>query len=153
MDIPSHEGNDNSQGIPEEVAERPQEEEAPELVPFYISFAKYNKKECQMDGLNKKRAKKALVALRDIGINLFVFDEFMAKLPKLELKYISNAGDYRKLYKGLGDIPDIEVYEIKIRNEDIRIFFFVIKKVFYIVAIRESHYDTTRGKRSGRLAW
>jgi len=150
MSIPSHEKKVDSGLIPEKVAERPQEEEAPEATPFFISFVKYNEKECQVNGLEKGLAKKALVAFKDIGLALNVFDSFSNfkhQVSKLSFEHVVDGGEYKKIYKGVRDIPDVEIYEGKIEKKRGRLFFFILEKVFYLIAIRDSHYDTTKGRR------
>jgi len=66
-----------------------------------------------------------------------------------EIIYVNkNNRQYANLYKGLG--LDEAVYEIKYvkerKNIDFRLFFTLneTERIFYVVAIREAHYDTTK---------
>lgn len=122
--------------IPEDSAELPQLEDDPESSPFLISFAKYNEKECGIDNMDKKRARKALKLIRKVGLNIYSETD----LKDFELKSISPSGDYKKLYKGL---PwDIEIKEIFIDSDKGRIFFFTLQRIFYLISITDCHYNT-----------
>ena len=142
MTIPSPDEKLPESPIPLTAVEIPQPEEPPEAKPFLISFEKYNAKECQLDGMESKMAKKALKTIRDIGVNIKDESDFGKYLPKLEVVPIENSGDYRKLYKGLADMPDVEVKEAKIDRDKGRLFFFIVGKIFHIIAMRDSHYQT-----------
>jgi hypothetical protein len=141
MDISGSE-NPEPIKIPETMAELSQAEEAPEAEPFYISFARYNDKECQMDGMEPKMAKKTLRAIRDIGVRICDPSDFGSKLPKLEVKSILPSGEYKNLYKNLSDIIDLEIKEAKVDKNKGRLFFFIVDNVLYIIAAREAHYTT-----------
>lgn len=144
MEIPKPELVDESGQIPPESAELPQSDIEPELRPFLISFQRYSDKECQVDTMDTKVARKALKVVRDIGINIRNEDDFKSRLPKLTVAPVGDFGDYRALFKGLRDLPDVEMKEIKIERDKGRLFFFVIDKIFHVVAIRDSHYETDR---------
>ena len=133
--------------IPETATEIPQTAEAPEAKPVLISFERYNRDECQLDGMGGKIAKKALRVVRDVGVNIKTESDFQKHLPKLEVVPIGNNGDYRKLYKGLADLPDVEIKEIKVDRDKGRLFFFLIDRIFHIIAIRGSHYETSKQRR------
>ena len=147
MTIPKPEGELPDDSIPARVAELPQPEEAPEAKPLLISFERYNSTECELDGMDNKRARKALQLVRDVGVNIKAEDDFKRLLPKLEVCSIANSGDYRGLYKGLADLPDAEIKEAKIDRDKGRLFFFVVGRVFHILAMRESHYETDKQRR------
>jgi hypothetical protein len=155
MEIPELENNnlDVTNTIPLDAAELPQEEEAPEVQPFKLSFAKYNPKECEIDGINPHNGKAILTIVRDIGIYFTNEENFTKKSSKdIEIKHVINGGDYKKLYRGLYE--DEEVREIKYKHSypkkgieiDVRLFFCSLEKekTFYIIAVRESHYDTSK---------
>ena len=91
--------------------------------------------------------KKAFKVLRDIGVNFRTEADFATRLPKLEVIPIKPEGNYRKLYKGLADSPDIEIKEAKVDRDKGRLFFFMVDRVLYVVAVRESHYETDKQKR------
>ena len=133
--------------IPPTATELPQLEEAPESKPLLISFERYNTKECQVNEMDSKVARKALKALRDIGMNIRTDADFKKHLPKLEIVPINNSGDYRGLYKGLIDLPDVEIKEAKIERKEGRLFFFLVERIFHVIAIRNSHYETDKQKR------
>lgn len=147
MTIPKTEDRLSESPIPETVTEISQTAEAPEVKPILISFERYNSKECQLDGMEGKMAKKALRIVRDVGVNIKAESDFKKHLPKLAVVSIENNGDYRKLYKGLADLPDVEIKEAKIDLDKGRLFFFMIDRIFHIVAIRDSHYDVGKQRR------
>ena len=131
--------------IPPESAELPPFLSEPELKPFLISFEKYSQKECEVDDLDNKLAKKALKAIRDVGTNIRKESDFSVHLPKLIVKSVLDQGDYRVLFRGIRDsLPDIEMKELKIENDSGRLFFYVVDRIFHIVAIRKNHYDTDK---------
>jgi len=145
-DIPIPEGDGE---IPDINAVSQQQEEAPEVKPFSISFDDqyYKHKECQAHGMSKVNGATALKVIRDIGVYFTDQSNFSQNsLSYLEIKYVHNNGKYERLYKKL-DVED-EIYEIKCVREsksiDFRIFFTLntLKRVFHVIAIRESHYST-----------
>ena len=151
----------DSHVIPPTVAELPQEDD-PEILPFKISFAKYNRKECEIDGIDPDYAKAALTTLRDVGVYFTSEDAYAKQSIHSEIKYVNNDGDYGRLFKGMGDA---EIKEIKFQNQkkkvDGRLFFFTLEKerTFYLVAVRQNHYDTEKGdfrekvRKSPRPFW
>ncbi|MFA5932008.1 MAG: hypothetical protein WC793_01360 [Candidatus Paceibacterota bacterium] len=122
--------------IPENITQLPQREDDPESSPFMISLARYNEKECGIDNIDKKRAVKALKLIREIGVNTYSESD----LRSLKLKPVYPNGDYKKLYKGLP--LDIEIKELFIDSDKGRIFFFTLQKIFYLISITDSHYNT-----------
>ncbi len=147
MTIPAPATELPSNPIPFSVVEIPQPIEDPESKPLLISFEKYNCKECGLDSMDNKRARKALQIVRDVGIYVKTEDDFKKKLPKLEVIPIGNTGDYRKLYKGLADVPDVEIKEVKVDRDKGRLFFFLIDRIFHVVSITDSHYETEKQRR------
>ena len=89
--------------------------------------------------------------VRDIGVHFTNEGGLLSNTRHInEIKHVMNQGDYCRLYRGLSD--DIEIKEIKCRREDrrhperevdFRLFFYTLedKRTFYILAIRQSHYD------------
>lgn len=135
------------------VAELPSEEEAPEVKPFKISFADYKSNECEISsGLTKDNGAVALKVLRDVGVHFTDEANFNKNVSSevREVKYITRSGDYRNPYRGLD--PDKEVREIVCnhlkKKVDFRIFFYTLEteRTFYVLAVRQSHYDTTKSK-------
>ena len=101
----------------------PRETEAPEAIPYVISFAKYNEKLCEISELSKNKGKKALFVLKEIGTKVFSRADFQQHNIKTD--GIANSGEYKKLYNGLG--PDIEVRELFLQDTG-RIFYFDIEQ-------------------------
>ncbi|MSU55301.1 MAG: hypothetical protein EXS46_02055 [Candidatus Taylorbacteria bacterium] len=138
-----------TQDIPETVPILPQEDEDPEAKRYRISFARYKQDECQMDGMNPNNAKVVLTTLRDVGIYFTSEDNYSANSGKAEIKKVTCDGEYKTLFRGLGE--DAEIKEIKYvhhnKSIDVRLFYFslVKDKTFYLIATRESHYDTDKG--------
>jgi hypothetical protein len=130
--------------IPESAAELKTEEE-PELKPFLISYQRYNDKLCEIsEGLVKNCQKKALIDLKKIGKEIFDFKDF--KDHGIDAIPVEYKGEYKKLFNRLH--PDVELYEHKLQ-ETARIFYFLneIKKIFYVVAITQAHYETDKVRR------
>lgn len=135
--------------IPSIAAVLPQTEEAPEIQPLLMSFENYSGKECHIDSMDNKRARKALQVLRDMGVNIHSDLQFAQKLPKLEVKPIRDEGAYRALYKSIRHVtsPEVQLQEAKADADKCRIFFFIIKNVMYLVAISDSHIETDKQRR------
>lgn len=127
--------------LPQAVAEFPQDTEAPEAIPYVISFARYNNKLCEISALGKNKGNKALAILKEIGTKVFSRSDFDKN--NIRTDGIVNSGEYTKLYSGLG--PDIEVRELFLQSTG-RIFYFDIepKRTLYVVAIRENHFETDK---------
>jgi hypothetical protein len=139
------------EGIPARVAELSQEQEGPEVKLYKISFESYNKKECEIDGMDSINAHAALTVLRDVGIYYTSEKEYQSKEKEgVQIIHVERDGDYSVLYKGL---IDEEVYEIKLKKDqkekktDIRIFYYTLEpdKIFYVIAAKHTHYDTSKG--------
>jgi len=131
--------------LPQTVAELPQEQEAPEAVPYVISFAKYNKKMCEISALSKNKARKIVETFKIIGTKIRSEADFQKySVDRIPVKC---EGEYKKLYKGLGS-DDIYLKEIKLQ-QDARIFYFDIEPEgrFYVIAIRENHLETKKVRR------
>lgn len=130
--------------IPQVVAEIPQDTEAPEANPYVISFAKYNEKLCEIEGLGKNKGNKALSIFKEIGTKVYSRSDFQRH--KIKTDGITCSGEYKKLYNGLG--PDVEVRELFLQGTG-RIFYFDIEpeRKMYVVAIRENHFETDKVRR------
>ncbi|MFA5880381.1 MAG: hypothetical protein WC860_09495 [Candidatus Margulisiibacteriota bacterium] len=130
--------------IPQGVAELPGDLEAPEIIPYVISFAKYNEKLCEIQHLEKNKARRSLEIIKEIGTKICCSADF--KKFNIEIKHIDRSGEYLKLYNRLS--PDIEINEIKVQH-DARIFYFDIEseKKLYIVAIKENHFEVGKVRR------
>ena len=132
---------DDGSELPEAVAEMPQETEAPEAIPYLISFAMYDESMCEISELTSNKARKALETFKTIGTKIHSEADFQRyhvdRIP------VWRGGDYKKLYRGLGD--DIDLKEIKLQD-DARIFYFDIedKRTFYVVAITQNHLETDK---------
>lgn len=131
-------------GLPQGIAELPPESEAPEAMPYVISFVKYNNNLCEIDILGKNKGNKALTILKNIGTKVFSRTDFQRN--NINTDGIKNEGEYKKLYNGLA--PDVEVRELFLQSTG-RIFYFDIepKRMLYIVAIRENHFEMDKVRR------
>ncbi len=90
MEIPKPPVQNTSGIIPATASELPQTEDDPEAHPFLLSFERYNSSECQIQEMDGKRAKKALRAVRDVGMLVKTLADFKVHLPKLEMCSIQN---------------------------------------------------------------
>ena len=139
-----HQPTVDSGKLPQAVAELPQNTEAPESIPYKISFAKYNDKLCEISALGKNKGNRALLILKEIGTKVFSRADFQKN--QIRTDPVANSGEYMKLYNRLG--PDIEVRELFLQSTG-RIFYFDVEpdRVLYVVAIRENHFETDRVRR------
>lgn len=130
--------------LPQEIKELPQEIEAPEAIPYLISFAKYNTKMCELDILGNNKGKKAFETLKIIGTKVRSTADFQRNyIDRIPVRF---EGEYKKLFNGLS--PDIELKELKLQ-QNARIFYFDIEpeRIIYIVAITENHLETNQTRR------
>jgi len=128
-----------------QIAQRlPQETEAPEAIPYVISFAKYNEKMCEISGLGKNKAKKVLEILKTVGTKICSGTDYYKNC--IDRIGVHCKGEYKKLYRR---IPEgVGLKEIKLQGTA-RIFYFDIepKRTFYVVAVRENHLETKKVRR------
>lgn len=138
------ESSDSKNELSQVAQELPQETEAPEAIPYIISFARYNEDLCEISVLGKNKGNKALAILKEIGTKVFSRADFQRRNIKTDS--IAKVGDYKKLYNGLS--PDIEVRELFLQGTG-RIFYFDIEpaRMLYIVAIRENHFEVGKVRR------
>ncbi|MFA5095325.1 MAG: hypothetical protein WC447_01525 [Candidatus Paceibacterota bacterium] len=130
--------------IPQKVTEVSQETEEPETKPYLISFSKYNKNCCEIDILGKNKGNKALSILREIGTKVYTRADFQRN--NIRNESVENSGDYKKLYSKIDE--GIEIRELFLQSTG-RIFYFDIepKRILYVVAITENHYETNKIRR------
>jgi len=144
MSIPEIKDYSKGRMIPPEVAE-PRVIEEPESRPFLISYLKYNDDLCEIDeSLVKNCQKKALQDLKKIGRDIYSYKDFESKgIDKIPVQC---KGDYKKLFNKL--FEEVELFEHKLQNTA-RIFYFLdnLKKVMYIVAITQKHFETDKVRR------
>ena len=155
--IPQPSGEEKTpEGIPVTASLVSQETEGPETKLYKISFEEYKDKECQMDGMDSDNAKATLIVLRDVGIYFTSEANYQSKAGTgVEIKHVARDGNYAALYKGL---VEEDIYEIKLKRSqkekeiDIRVFYFTLEpeKIFYIVAAKHTHIDTSKGKYKGK---
>jgi len=66
----------------------------------------------------------------------------------IEIKPVSYAGEYKKLYRGLG--LDIDISEYKIGGSQ-RIFFWILstkeQNIIYLICLRNRHFELNRVRR------
>ncbi len=143
MSIPEVKDLEKLSSILEEVAERPQEEEMIETVPYLISFLRYNEKVCEISLLGKNKPKLALEYLKNIGLKMKSMDDIKNNMTCFPVRC---EGDYKKLFNRLD--PAVEMHEIKLQA-DSRIFFFIVEpeRVLYVVALTENHLETDKNRR------
>ena len=141
---PATEPSDEQNKLSQIAQELPQETEAPEAIPYVISFVKYNEKLCEISELSKNKGKKALSVLKEIGTKVFSRADF--RRHNIRTDGIANSGEYKKLYSKIA--PDIEVRELFLQDTG-RIFYFDIEpeRILYVVAIRENHFETGKVRR------
>lgn len=141
---PVTEPSDEENKLSQIAQELPQDTEAPEAIPYVISFARYKNKLCEIDGLGKNKGNKALSILKEIGTKVHSRADFQRH--NIRTDGIANTGEYKKLYNGLA--PDVEVRELFLQGTG-RIFYFDIEpeRMLYIVAIRENHFETDKVRR------
>ncbi len=144
MGIPKLDEPIQSGEIPLDSAELPQDDVEPELIPYLISFQRYNRKECKIEEMEAKSARKAFKVVRDIGMKVRTEADFKVHFPKLVIAPVEDIGAYRDLFRGLRDSLDIEMKELKFETDKGRLFFFVIDKIFHVVAVRDSHYEVDK---------
>lgn len=135
---------EDSSELPQAIAELPQETEAPETIPYLISFARYNESVCGISELTSNKARKAVETLKTIGTRIRSEADFQRNyVGRISVR---REGDYKKLYRGLRD--DIDLKEIKLQ-QDARIFYFDIEpeRTFYVVAITQNHLETDKVRR------
>jgi len=144
---------ESSSAIPANAAIISSDTESPEALPFNLSFAKYNPKECQIESMNGDNAKATLDVLRDVGLNFSGINAYKSCAKSgVEVKHVNNDGDYTNLYRGIDDDVKEIKYVNKNKNADIRIFFCTLEKerLFYIIAARCTHIDTSKGSNVRR---
>ena len=119
----------------------PQDTEAPEAIPYVISFAKYNEKMCEILELGGNKAKKAIKTFKTIGTKICSEADFQRNY--VDRIPVRCDGEYKKLYRGIAE--GIELKEIKLQQRA-RIFYFDIEpeRTLYIVAITENHLETDK---------
>jgi len=135
--------NEDSE-LPQDVAEMPQEIEAPEANPYLISFAKYNEKMCEISQLNNNKAKRFIETIKTIGTKVRSTTDYQRhSVGRIPVRY---EGEYKKLFRGLED--DIELKEIKLQGKA-RVFYFDIEpeRIFYVVAVTNNHLETDKVRR------
>lgn len=146
MDIPNEATKLTGEGtgLPSTIKELPQETEAPEAIPYVISFARYNEDMCQISLLDSNKGRKAVDILKKVGTKIHSEADyqrnFIDRIP------VRREGEYKKLYNGLGD--DIDLKEIKLQ-QNARIFYFDIEpeRKFYVIAITQNHLETDKVRR------
>ena len=112
-----------------------------ETKPFYIAYENYNDKLCEIQNLNSSKSKRALKDFKSIG-KLYKLADFSKN--NIDYLPIKNSGEYKKLYRGLP--TDIELKEHKIGKTE-RIFYYIVSKIFFVVAITNKHIETSKTRR------
>lgn len=130
--------------LPKVLAELPQETEAPETRPYFISFSKYNDRMCEISQLTSNKAKRAIETLKTVGTKIHSQADFQRH--SIDRIPVRCEGAYKPLFNGLS--ADIELKELKLQQKA-RIFYFDIEpeRTFYVVAITENHLETNQTRR------
>lgn len=130
--------------LPSAIKELPQDTEAPEAIPYVISFAKYNESMCEIALLDSNKGRKAVDVLKKVGTKISSEADYQRN--SVDRIPVRREGEYLKLYRGLGD--DIDLKEIKLQ-QNARIFYFDIEpeRKFYVVAITQNHLETDKVRR------
>lgn len=110
----------------------------PESETYYVSFQHYNDKVCEIKILEKNNARNLVKDLRTIGKCCSTNDLVS---NGIRLSPIYDNGDYHKLFRGLTDDVDIKEHII---SSEARLFYFIVRKTFYIVAITNNHLETNK---------
>lgn len=131
--------------IPNEVAENIPIEDI-EAENFLFSYKFYNDSLCQLSALESSKVKKALKFFREVGKLHSKSELFTA--GNIKIKPVKHAGEYKKVYRGLG--PDTDVSEFKIGGSQ-RIFFWILstkkQNIIYIICLRNRHFELNRTRR------
>ena len=139
--LPSAERYEKNAAIPEAVAE-PSFEDDPEAQPFKISYRFYNDSECELRDLIKNAPRKVLEDLRKIGASIGVSD---FRRYNIDIKPVDQRGNYRTLFNRLPS-EEVELKENAIQSSG-RMFYFIIEKTFYLVALKNAHKETKKVRR------
>lgn len=123
----------------------------PEIRPFDISFSDYKEEKCTLQNINPKSAQATIKIIKDIGIDFKGSSTFQSKYggARLSIKPVVNSAPYDGFYKKLPSeiIYNQEVKEIvfvddrKNKEAKVRIFFYVVSKIFYILAIQADSHE------------
>ncbi|MBI3335486.1 MAG: hypothetical protein HY001_03230 [Candidatus Portnoybacteria bacterium] len=145
-DIPKQaiEPSDKIDQLSQIAQELPQDTEAPEAIPYVISFVKYNERMCEITELDRNKARKAVQTFKLIGTKIRSEADFQRH--SVDRIPVHRKGEYKKLYRGISE--DVDLKEIKLQ-QDARIFYFDIEpdRTFYVVAIRQNHLETDKVRR------
>ena len=130
--------------IPRTTTALPRDVEAPEAIPYVISFAKYNERMCEISILDSNKARRAIETLKKVGTQIRSPGDYQRY--SVDQIPVRCDGEYKKLYRGLS--PDIELKEIGLQQAA-RIFYFDIEseRTFYVVAITQNHLETDKVRR------
>lgn len=126
--------------IPHKVALFDDREEK-EIKPFHISYESYKRKLCEICNLKQGQSRKALRDMVIIG-GMCNINQFPSN--NIQAKPIKNSGEYKKLYTRLPE--DIDLKEHKIGGSA-RIFYYMIDRIIFIVAIKSKHLETNKNRR------
>ena len=108
-----------------------------ETLQYHLSFEFYKEKLCEIDLLEKNGAKRALHNIKTIGLS----NRKSLGQNGIDSFPIENSGEYSSLYNKLP--PDADLKEHKIQGTA-RIFYFTVNRLFHIVCIKNSHFETKK---------
>lgn len=111
-----------------------------------FSYKFYNDGLCQLSSLESSKLRKALKFFREVGKLHSKSELFTSQIIKI--KPVKYAGEYKKVYRGLG--PDIDISEFKIGGSQ-RIFFWILstrkQNIIYLICLRNKHFEINRARR------
>ena len=123
--------------IPENVSHVLTESDK-EIECYHLSFQHYNDTVCEINDLVKNGSRRALLNLKTIGR---CYSLSSLKSSNIDITPVDNKGAYKKIFQRLTE--DVEIREHKIQSTA-RIFYFISDKMFYIVAITNTHIETSK---------
>lgn len=147
--------------IPNILGAMPVGVEAPESESYSISFKRYKESECELSGgAIIPYALDALKAIKSLGMHAPRPGGEGGKSYGAATEQVHNANEYTKLFRGLDDL-EIDMREVKLEGKEKRmdyrrdrevtetvrlgrLFFYEVKNVIYVIAIRATHYETTK---------
>lgn len=149
-----------SLGIPALAGQISGPVEDPETEPYLISFQRYNDDECELgNGAMGPYSLDALKAIKGMGTQVPCVEQ-AGRIFGVPTTPVFNENEYSRLFRGISD-PEIDMREVKLegkipvrnfhlgkeRNQPVnngRIFFYPVRNTLYVVAIRATHYETTK---------
>lgn len=122
--------------ISEKVANLPEQASDFEDKKVVFSFKKYFCNQCELDKFIQSSDSKKLMAILQRASDVESKHFRYRQVSGIDVKSISNSGNYRKLYNNLSE--DEEIVEIVMGDTE-RIFGFIVRNVFNILLFKKEH--------------